>query len=92
MAGVRPQVEAGAARLAHRLQAMFGNADHHLELVGAGDPHDALALGHDLADLGLHSRDDAGGVGVQLGVGEVVLGGRELAPGLLDARLAGSGQ
>ena len=71
--------------LAHGLQPVLGHADQDLELVGAGELHHALALRQHLADLGLDGGDDAGGVGAQLGVGEVVLGRRELAPGLLDA-------
>ena len=92
MAGVGPQFEAGSLGLAHGLQPVLGHADQDFELVGAGDPHDALALRHDLADFGLDGGDDARRVGAQLGVGEVVLGRGELASGLLDLGKRGCGE
>ena len=64
---------------------MFGHADQDLEFVEARHADDALALRHDLADLGLDGGDDAGGVGAQFGVGEIVFGRGELAAGLVDA-------
>ena len=92
LAGIGPQLEACGTRLAYGLQAMLGHADHDLELVGARHAHHALALRHHLADLGLHGGDHAVGIRAQLGVGEVVLGRGELAPGLLDARLGRGGE
>jgi hypothetical protein len=71
---------------------MLGHADHDLELVGTGHAHHALALCHDLTDLGLHGGDHAVGVGAQFGVGEVVLGRGKLASRLLDARLGRGGE
>ena len=92
VAGVGPQLEGGGGRLAHQLQPMLGHADQDLELVRARDLHHALALRHDLSDLGLDRRDDARRIGVQLGVGEVVLGRGELALGLLDTGQRGRRQ
>jgi len=71
MARVGPQFEARSIGFAHGLQPVLGNTHQDLEFVGAGDPHDALALRHDLADLGLDRGDDARRVGAQLGVGEL---------------------
>ena len=51
MARVGPQFKARGVGFAHGLQPVLGHADQDLELVGAGDPHDALALRHDLADF-----------------------------------------
>ena len=70
---------------------MLGNADQDLELVGAGELHHALALRHDLADLGLDGSDDARRIGAQRSVGEVVLGRGKLALRLLDAGQRGRG-
>jgi hypothetical protein len=84
MAGVGPQLEGDAARVAHRLQPVLGHADQDLELVAARQLDHALALRPAPGRPRQHRGDDAGGVGAQLGVGEVVLGGGELAPGLVD--------
>jgi len=83
-AGVGPQLEGDAACVAHGLEAVLRHADRDLELLAARQLHHALALRQHLADLGDDRGDDARGVGMQLGVGEVVLGGGELAPGLID--------
>jgi hypothetical protein len=91
MAGVGPQFEADAACVAHGLQPVLGHADKNLELFAARQLHHALALSQHLADLGQHRRDDARGIGTQLGVGEIVLRRGELAPGLVDLGLRGRG-
>jgi hypothetical protein len=84
MAGVGPQLEGDPARIAHGLEPVLGDPDQDLELVAARELEHALALRQHLADLGDDRRDHAGGVGAQLGVGEVVLGGGELALRLVD--------
>ncbi len=71
---------------------MLRYADRNLELLAARQLHHALALCQHLTDLGLHRCDDAGGVGLELGVGEVVLGCGELALGLVDVRLRRRGE